>query len=280
MAVRPSAQSPMNQRELEPSASVPAFFGAELRHYRKVAGLTQDELGELINYTGSMVGQVETARRAPMLAFAEACDRVLGTGGALARLWSLVNRYPAQAPEVGALEASAVSIRSMEPSSVPGLLQTPEYARALLKVRMYRSTPEHLDQAVADLMTRQSILDPPNPPLCWFVVGEAALRCLVGGRELMRDQLAALLTAAERPDIAIQVMPYDAGAHAVLDGSLTLLTFTEGSDVGHTSSHAGTALIEAPDEVAACSHGYAMAIATALSPHQSADFIRTVMQDL
>lgn len=216
----------MQQRELDPSASVPSFFGAELRRYRKAAGLTQDELGKLINYTGSLMGQVETALRRPVLAFAEICDRVLDTGGFFARLWPLLRLYPPQCDYLAELEVVAVSIRSLEPLCIPGLLQTPEYARALLRARAPRSTPEHLDQAM------------------------------------------------------IQVIAYDAGAHAGLDDSLTLLAFEESHDVRYLDSHGCTMVIESPEQVAACNLTYDLARVRALSPEQSADFIWTVMEDL
>jgi transcriptional regulator with XRE-family HTH domain len=267
----------MNQRELDPSASVPAFFGAELRHHRKAAGLTQEELGEQINYTGALIGMIETTLRAPTLRFAEACDRVLGTDGALTRMWALVSRSPTRYPDLAELEAAAVSIRSLEPLRIPDLLQTPEYARAVLASR---AALDDIDQAVAGLMDRQRLLDQPSPPPCWFIIGEAALRCPVGSPEIMRDQLATLLKAADTRRTMIQIMPYDTGGYAGLEGRVTLLTLEEGANVGYLNTYGNTMLIELPEHVAACSHGYNMAIAMALPPTPSANMIRTAMEAL
>jgi Domain of unknown function (DUF5753) len=117
---------------------------------------------------------------------------------------------------------------SIGPLLVPDLLQTPEYARAVLKARVPRSASGHLDQAVSDLAKRQSVLCRCTPPVLWCVVGEAALRCVVGGREVMREQVVALLAASESQMAVIQVVPYDAGAYVGLDGALTFLSFEEG----------------------------------------------------
>jgi transcriptional regulator with XRE-family HTH domain len=270
----------MQQRDLDPSASVPAFFGAELRRYRKAAGLTQEELGKLINYTGSLIGQIETTLKKPALAFAEMCDRVLDTGGFFARLWPLLSLYPARCVDLAALEASAVSIRSVEPVCIPGLLQTPAYARAVFQARAPHPDSEDLDQAVADVLQRQRILDRGTPSPLWCVVGEAALHILVGDRDVMRDQLAALLAASQAHRAVIQVMPSDAGAYMGFDGGFTLLTFEESPDAGYLSGPVRGMFLAVPDDMNACTHAYTMAIAKALPPTQSADFIRSVMETL
>ncbi len=104
-------------RDLDPSSSVVAFFGAELRRLRSAAGVSQKDLGQRVCYSGSLVGMVETARRAPTRDFAERCDEVLGTGGALARLWPLVSQeaLPHWFRPFAEIEQHATSIRSWEP---------------------------------------------------------------------------------------------------------------------------------------------------------------------
>jgi transcriptional regulator with XRE-family HTH domain len=121
-------------RDLDPSSSVVAFFGAELRRLRSAVGISQEDLGQRISYSGSLVGMVETARRAPTRDFAERCDEALETGGVLARLWPLVSQeaLPSWFRPFAELEREATSIRSWEPLVVPGLLQTEDYARALI----------------------------------------------------------------------------------------------------------------------------------------------------
>jgi transcriptional regulator with XRE-family HTH domain len=101
-------------RDLEPASSVLAFFGAELRRLRSAADLSQEDLGQRVSYSGSLVGMVETARRAPTRDFAERCDDALATGGALTRLWPLVSQeaLPRWIQQFAELERVATSIRS------------------------------------------------------------------------------------------------------------------------------------------------------------------------
>src|ERR1700722_946418 len=172
----------MRQRELEPSASVPAYFGAELRRLRKLSGLSQEELGAKINYTGALVIMIEMALRTPSLQFAEMCDRVLETDGALARLWPLVNKtiYPSWFQGFVKLEAAATAILYFEAQNVPGLLQTEGYARAMLQA----CWSEDVEQRVTARLDRQQILERPSTPLVWAILDEAVLRRPVGGRDV------------------------------------------------------------------------------------------------
>ena len=124
-------------RELDPSAGPLQFFGAELRRARTAAGLSQDQLGQRLGYSGAQVGKVETGERAPAQDFAEACDRAFpDAGGLFGRLYQLARRwdggYPSWFAEWIDSERRATSLRSWEPLLIPGLLQTAEYARAIL----------------------------------------------------------------------------------------------------------------------------------------------------
>lgn len=270
-------------RELDPSSSVAAYFGAELRRYRMAADLTQERLGEVINYTGALIGLVETAKRTPTREFAECCDAALETGGALIRLWPLLRRatFPAFVRQFVELEATATQIRSFECQLVPGLLQTADYARAVLSVRASHSTTELLDEAVTARISRQALLTGSPAPVCWFVLDEAVLRRLVGGQVIMHAQFARFLEVGELPNVFLQVVPFDAGEYPGLDGGLTLLSFADGPDVGYIEGHGGSAvLIESPGPVAECNLAFDLTRATALSPKRSRDLIKAAMEDL
>ena len=273
----------MQQRDLEPSASVPAYFGAELRRFRKAAGLTQDELGERINYTGALIGMIETTLRTPTLQFAEMCDRVLDADGMFARLWPLVNQpnRPSWYHSYVELEATATMIRAYQGQLVPGLLQTEEYARALFRINPDRFTAEMIDEMVAARLARQVLLAAPHGRMYWFVLDEAILHRPVGGHEVMRAQLAHLLDFADQPNVVIQVVPFDAGEYPGLDGSLTILSFADGPDVAYTESHTDAAMvIHWPDKVATCNLGYDLIKSVALSPKISAGLISKAMEQL
>ena len=269
-------------RELDPSSSVLAFFGAELRRYRETSNLSQERLGKAINYTGALVGLIETARRSPSKDLAERCDAVLETDGALMRLWALVQRgaFPEWVRDFVELEATASAIRSFECQLIPGLLQVEEYARAVLRVRPSRFSPAQLDEAVAARLSRQSILSGSSPPLAWYILDEAILRRPIGDKATMRAQLARLLDVGDSPHVFVQVVPFTAGEYPGLDGGLTLLSFDERPDVGYMEGHGGSAvLIESPGQVAECSLAYDMTRAVALSPKLSADMIAAAMED-
>jgi hypothetical protein len=123
------------------------------------------------------------------------------------------------------LEAAAALIRSYEVQFVPGLLQTREYARAVVLLGHGAAGPGEIDRRVALRMQRQQLLQRQNPPQLWAVVDEAALRRPIGGAEVMRGQLTALIEATKSPHIRLQVIPFAAGGHAAAGGAFTILRF-------------------------------------------------------
>ena len=177
-----------------------SLFADELRAARDHAGLSRDELGERLNYSGSLVGMVESLKRVPQADFAARCDQVFGTIGTFARLQRRLRALPFTASfrPFAAFEEVAISLRTFEHALVPGLLQTPGYARAVLGTRP-NTTPDELDDMVAARLARQAILDRDNPPMLWVVVDEAVLHREVGDCKIMREQMEHLadMAAAE-----------------------------------------------------------------------------------
>jgi hypothetical protein len=263
--------------ELDPSSSVLAYFGSELRRYRVAAGLSQERLGQVINYTGALVGLVETAKRTPAREFAELCDAALETDGALSRLWPLVNRsnVPSWFRNYVELEPLARQIRTFEVQAVPGLLQTESYARAVLGA----GHGVAVDELLTARMERQRILAQPTP-LLWVVLDEAVVRRPVGGKEIMRGQLARLaeLVAAQR--IVLQVLPYAAGEHACMDGALSLLSLDDGQELAYVEVHGGGHLIDQTEAVQAAQLRYDLVRASALSPAASLQMLKAVMEEI
>ena len=262
---------------LDPGASPLHYYGFELRRHREAAGLTQKEFGDVINYTGSLVGQIETARKLPTDVFSERADAALGTGGLLSRLVGLVLRsqLPGWFQQVAELEARAIEICTFHTHLVHGLLQTEGYARAVLGAL----DTSRLDDRTAVRLARQRIFDKGEPPVFWAVISEAALYQEMGGKGTMRGQLAQMLGFEENPRINIQVLPYSAGAHAGLQGSFDLFRFgsdpaivyTEGYGMGHPTAN--------PDTVKDCSLRYDHLQAAALSLRDSAEVIRRAMEE-
>lgn len=263
--------------DLDPSSSVLAYFGSELRRYRIGAGLSQERLGEIIVYTGALVGMIETAKRTPTREFAERCDAALNTDGALARLWPLVNRgnFPSWFRGFVELEASATKIQSFEIMAVPGLLQIAGYARAMLQAGRH---PD-VDVLVTARLDRQRILSRPTPPLLWVVLDEGVLRRRIGSASVMRDQLKRLVQIAASPRIVLQVLPYDAGAHAGLDGPLTILSFAKDQDVAYVEALGSGQLVTRPEDVDRCQLVFDLVRAAALSPEASAEVIAAMIEE-
>ncbi|MGW4563402.1 helix-turn-helix domain-containing protein [Streptomyces sp. NPDC004561] len=262
---------------LDPGASPLDYYGFELRRYREAAGLTQRQLGDIINYTGSLVGQIETARKVPTPEFSERVDAALGTGGLLSRLVDLVLRsqLPMWFREVAELQARAAEIYSFETGMVPGLLQTRAYARAVLGVIDHTG----LDDRTAVRLARQRIFEKEEPPLFWVVLSEAALHQEIGGREVMRDQLAHLLSLGGDPRINVQVLPFSGGAHAGMTGSFDVYRFAGDPAIVYTESYGSAHPTANPDTVKDCSLRYDHLQAAALSLKDSAELIRRVMED-
>ncbi|MFE2702805.1 helix-turn-helix domain-containing protein [Streptomyces mirabilis] len=262
---------------LDPGASPLDYYGFELRRHRESAGLTQRQLGDIVNYTGSLVGQIETARKLPTPEFSERVDAALGTGGLLSRLVGLVMRsqLPAWFQQVAELEARAVEICSFQTHMVPGLLQTDAYARAVLGAL----DQTDLDDRTAVRLARQRILEKGEPPVFWAVLSEAALHQEIGGPKTMREQLAHLLSFEDNSRINIQVLPFSAGEHAGLQGSFDLYRFASDPTIVYTESYGSGHPTASPDTVKDCSLRYDHLRASALSLRDSAELIRRAMEE-
>ena len=207
--------SPQQPRSKEPTrgrdgqVSALALFSGELRQARSRAGLTQDQLAEKLAYSTSLVAHVETGSRAPSLDFAARADEALGTGGLLTRLQPFVRAeaYPAWFRDWVEIEREATSLRWFEPLLVPGLLQTEDYARAVLAAAHPAAPEGEVDRLVIARMDRQAILARADPPLMWVIVDEGVLTRPLGGAGVMRDQIGRLIAAAHQPKIVLQVLP-------------------------------------------------------------------------
>ncbi|MGW6867068.1 helix-turn-helix domain-containing protein [Streptomyces sp. NPDC054901] len=264
-------------RDLDPSASPLDYYGSELRRLREAAGLKQTQLGAVIYCTGSLIGQVETTARVPTRDFSERLDAALDTDGHFSRLVGLVLRsqLPCWFQAYAEMEARATYISTYQCQLVYGLLQTEAYARAVLGVE----NPDRLDASVAARLDRQRILLRGDPPVLWVVLDEAALYREIGGHQVMRDQLAHLLSLRERQWLEIQVLPFSAGQHAAMMGSFNLLRFDGDPDIHYSESYDSGHMTANPQVIKERSIGYARLQAEALSPRASAELIARVMEE-
>ncbi|MFD6096844.1 Scr1 family TA system antitoxin-like transcriptional regulator [Nocardiopsis flavescens] len=212
------------------------YYGSELRRFREAAGLTQEELGKRINCSKSKVSMVETGRSSPLEAtkkdrlnspFTRQCEEALNTGGALTRILPLLvdveKAYPDWFRPFPGLESEATEIYSFEPQAVPGLLQTEDYARELLRSYYPPISDAELESQVQARMHRQEALKRKMPPLSWFLLDEAVLRRPVGGAELFAAQLDHLLITGGNRWVQLQIIPFTRGPHALMNGSMVIL---------------------------------------------------------
>ncbi|MFD3656779.1 Scr1 family TA system antitoxin-like transcriptional regulator [Streptomyces sp. NPDC058620] len=267
----------VNIRDLDPHASPLDYYGAELRRLREAAGLNQKELGAIIFCTASLVGQIETARKLPTRDFSDRADAALGTEGVLSRLVGLVLRsqLPTWFQAYAEMEAKASFISTYQSQLVYGLLQTEAYARAVLGV----DHQDTVEEVLAARMERQRILRRENPPVLCVVLDEAALHLEIGGAEVMRSQLAHLLSFLDRPWVQIQVLPFRVGQHAGMMGSFTVLRFDNDPDLFYSESYDSGHMTANPQVIRERSLGYARLQAAALSPEDSAALIARVMEE-
>jgi transcriptional regulator with XRE-family HTH domain len=274
----------MALRDPEAGASPLALFGAELRHYRTAAGLSQEQLGDRIGYSAALVGAVETARRMPTEDFTARCDQVgeLGTGGALLRLRAHLRDqlhrqvWPPWFREWPSIEREALSLRSWELAGIPGLLQTAGYARAMLHGALPDASEEQVEEQVSARLQRQEILERRDPPMLWAIMDEGTLRRLVGTTKIMREQLDHLIEAAGSPKVKVLVVPASAGPHVGLSGAFAIAEFREGPDVVYLDTAAQGQIADHPDIVRACGQVFDTLRAEALPPRASLDLIAEV----
>jgi transcriptional regulator with XRE-family HTH domain len=261
-----------------PKTSTLAYFGSELRIKREESDLTQPELAQRLFCHATLVSRVELAVRVPSEDFARRCDEALGTGGLFTRLWPVVmqHAYPAWFRPFVEMEKDASEIWNFQNQVVPGLLQTEEYARALFTATRRANT----DELVAARMTRQHILERDDRARLWVVLDENVLRRTVGGPAVMARQLTALVEAAEDLRTIVQVVPYDLGAHASMDGPFSGLTMDQGADVVYVDGHARGYVTAGTNEVAEYRHVYDLLRAEALCSRKSISMIAARAEEL
>lgn len=257
------------------------MFGEVLRHFREMAGLTQEGLAREIPCDRSHVARVEAGTRVPQDTFAKKCDEVLGTGGVLLRLWGRVDWYPqVEHPDWferrARMDAEAVAVYAYQTHVMPGLLQTPDYAHALFARRL--PDADEVERRVRARMSRQQRFLVPGGPTCIAVLDESCLRHVVGGPAVMRDQCAHLLAVSRLPNIRIQVVPSDRADIDRPDTSLWLITLPDGHQWVYSESLDRGHFSDDPAVYARHAQTYDVLRADAPSARESAALISDLME--
>ncbi|MEY9943357.1 Scr1 family TA system antitoxin-like transcriptional regulator [Kitasatospora sp. GAS1066B] len=264
----------------------PEAFGWLLRDLREAAGMTIASLAPQVPCDSSLLSRFESATRAPKLSTAERLDVLLEAGGRLVRAWHKVDwhreiEHPDWFKEFAETEAIGVRLGEYTISRIPGLLQTPEYARALLATGPARKDGPSLEQLVVARMSRQERFLVENGPLLFFVIDEGVLRRAVGGRLVMYHQLKHILDVIERyPNIVVQIAPDELGDRAPTTEGFTLVKLPNGTEIVYSESVTRGHFTRHPAEVERLSRDYDRLRADALSASESADLIRRIMEGL
>ncbi|MBK0870046.1 MAG: helix-turn-helix domain-containing protein [Saccharopolyspora sp.] len=240
-------------------------LAAELRTLRARAEVTQQQAAAHLGCTQAKIGRFETAKRSPSIGDVSALlDFYAITGAEREHLINLArdarkrgwwHSYSDVLPEwyetyVG-LEAEASSMHTYESEAIPGLLQTEEYAYAITKSTLIRAHEPEITRRVELRMQRQDRITGSQPLDLWAVIGEAALRRVVGGTDVLRKQLEHLLKLSELPNVTVQVMPLEVGAHPAQAGPFVILRYSNhiDPDVVYLETHVGGLYLERDNEL-------------------------------
>jgi transcriptional regulator with XRE-family HTH domain len=267
-------------------------LGAELRRLREAAGVTIEVVADRLDCSTSKVSRIETGHTSATPRDVKDMLDVYGVGDSESDELVEIARearqkgwwHPYSAVLVGAyvgLEAAAGSIRAYEQQVIPGLLQSEEYAIAMIRAARLSDTANEIDRRVHVRMARQSLLIQDDPIDLWVVLDEAVLSRPVGGDEVMRDQLVRLIEAAELPNVTLQVLPFVAGAHAGMDGTFSILDFPDAGDpdVVYAENATGGLFLEKTEEIHKYRRIFDSIQATALTPEESTKMIEVLVEE-
>jgi transcriptional regulator with XRE-family HTH domain len=269
-------------------------LGAELRRLREAAGMTCEQAGEHLDCSSSKISRMETARvPARAVDVQVLCQLYRASEELTARLialareskqagwWQQYDVLPDWFETYVGLEAAAATIRTYEIQLVPGLLQTPDYARALFE-HSELNGPREVERSVSVRRARQEILKGDPVPQYWAIVSEAALQRMVGGREVMRDQLRHLCTMGGLSNVTIQVIPNSVGAHPGMTTPFVILGFADREDpqIVFLDYLTGALYLEKPNELSRYELVFNHLVAVAMPPRQSVEFIEFAASQL
>ncbi|MFI6348294.1 helix-turn-helix domain-containing protein [Streptomyces sp. NPDC050560] len=257
--------------------------GRIIKTWRDRAGLTQSQLGDRIGYSYEQVASVEQGRRAPKEDFLTAADDVLRAEGTISALTEDVDKakYPKKVRDLAKWEGRSVEIRAYTNTTLNGLLQTPDYARAVLEARMPRYEDAEVENLLAMRMARQRIIDPAKAtPIFHFVQDEMSLRHLIGGRDVMRAQLEHVLEVVRLKNVDVQVLPMTIEDHPGLDGPFKLMRLQGGDVLAYNEVQRTHRLVSDLYEIRMLEICYGAIRSNALPVKESVALIENVVADL
>jgi len=275
----------MTPKSADRARTPQGVFGAELRLYRTQAGLSQAELADKAHVSHDVISKIETGERPPAEGFPGRLDAIaeLDTRGTLTRIWGELREsarysaYPGWFRPWADIEASATELRWYEPLVIPGLLQTEEYARALLSAQAGADTGA-VEEQVAARLARQAVLDGERPPYLWCLLDEGVIRRPIGGPKVMHTQLLHLADMPDSSRVSVQVIPLEVGAHAGLLANFIIATAKDGPGILYLETATTGQVVEVPLVVSQASLIFDTLRSEALPRKASRDMIMKVAE--
>ncbi|MGW1465697.1 helix-turn-helix domain-containing protein [Streptomyces sp. NPDC002308] len=264
------------------NSSAMKLVGALVALFRVTAGFTQAQLATEAGVQVETIASIEQGRRTLVPHLAGRLDELLDTKGALATAVEHlpeVDLLPAGAGRYIDLEREALSISWFENQVLPGLLQTEEYARAVLRCRVPAFSANELENQVSMRMARHDILRRDNPPTLSFVVSEAILRDRIGGRDTHYGMLQLLRDYSEMPHLSLQVMPLGRTAHAGLSGPFILLETPDFQRLGYTERQIKSRVVDSPEGVSILTQKFGMLRTQALNTEETQDLLGRLLEE-
>ncbi|MEV6998787.1 helix-turn-helix transcriptional regulator [Streptomyces sp. NPDC093982] len=255
-------------------------YGDWLRQQREAAGLTQEELAERAFMTRSHIAHIEAGRRVPSTEDARRLDIALGTGDVLSSFLPQGEVAVADYFEaVLALEQQAVMIREFGLTYFPGILQTKEYATAVLGSAFPPVSEEECDRRVVTRLERAKILEDPVMPVVWALLDETLLRRPVGSGHVMAEQIMHVVRLAESGRIRVHVVPFGVGLHPMMESMLTLMWFEDQPPLAYSEGLRVGMVHDSPSVVQELQSRYDLVLSDALPLKESLALLGTTAKE-
>jgi len=258
------------------------YCGGQVKLWREEAGVGRQALAEEAGYDYEYVKSMECGRRRPTLRLLQVADQMCGARGKLLAGHEFLKPepFPARSQVYMELEAEAIAVHDYSLGLIPGLLQTREYAAALIGESCPPLDDETVEERVRGRLARQEALRRRAGTVYGFVIHESALRANVGGRGVMRSQLAHLLGVGELRNVSIQVLPFVSAPPVALGGPLILLETKDHEHYGYVEGQETGVLYADADKLNALTQRHGMIRMQALNIEESARFIGKVGEEL
>ncbi|MFD9908432.1 Scr1 family TA system antitoxin-like transcriptional regulator [Streptomyces sp. NPDC059063] len=260
-------------------ASAVEALGQQQKRWREAAGLTVPEFATVMGYGEDLVRKVERGARIPRPEYLDKAEEVLEARGFITAMKGQMAkaRYPKKVRALAKLEERAVEFSLYSNHNIHGLLQTPEYAEALFRVRRPALSQDRFEQAMASRMDRQSIFERSPAPELSFVQEEVTLRRPIGGKMTLRRQLERLLEVGQLQNVEFQIMPTEHEGHPGMSGLVEVLKFADGTAMGRSDGAFNGRPVSDPKQLRVLELRYGIIRAQALSPRESLAFIEQAL---